>query len=168
MVPTITHDRLLELLAYDPKTGLFRWYVKRRGRGSTSWFSGSIHGAGYRVIGIDLRLYLAHRLAWFYVHGVWPTNELDHKDRNRSNNAIENLREATRSENGRNTSLRSDNTSGAKGVIWSKACGKWLAQIHAEGRGSFIGVFESKEEAIRAYAEEAKKCFGEFHHIARS
>lgn len=168
MAQGLAHDELLEILEYDPATGKFKWKNKSHGLAKTGWFEGTKHARGYRTVRINGPSYLAHRLAWFYMTGARPKHEIDHKDRNRSNNVFENLREATVAENRRNSSLRSDNTSGAKGVVWSKDCSKWLAQIQIKGRGVFIGVFESKEDAARAYAERAKKEFGDFYHAARS
>ena len=95
----ITAERLRELLHYDAETGVFRWKVRPY---RTSIQSGTVAGmiyAGYRRIRVDGQMYQAHRLAWFYIHGHWPVNLIDHKNTIRDDNRLSNLREATRAEN---------------------------------------------------------------------
>lgn len=87
---------------------------------------------------------------------------VDHIDRDGLNNRRENLRLATRSENGRNQKCRSDNTSGYKGVHWHKGTRKWIAQIRLNGKAKHLGLFKTPEEAHVAYQEAAKELFGEF------
>lgn len=100
----LTHARLLELLHYDPDFGEFRNRVRRGQIGLAGFRTASEHGRGYRTLKVDGRKYLAHRLAWFYVHGEWPPRglEIDHVNRVRDDNRISNLRVVTRSENNRN------------------------------------------------------------------
>lgn len=120
MSTNLTHSDLVRLLDYNPETGLFTWKAKRCGTKHGS-VAGSIDPShGYRRIKIDGHLYLAHRLAWFYVCGEWPAHEIDHIDRARANNRIANLRPATRSENQCNKPRYSNNRTGAKGVHWHR------------------------------------------------
>jgi hypothetical protein len=114
------------------------------------------------VIGIDGKHYLAHRLAWLYVHGLWPAIEVDHWDRNRKNNRMGNLREATRSENMRNVGKTVANKSGAKGVSWSQERKKWVASIQHNKRTIALGRYETIEAAKAAYDAAALKLHGEF------
>ena len=93
-----THDELKQLLRYDSETGVFHWREYRRGM-SSSGIAGTKTKEGYCQIAINDKLHFAHRLAWFYVHGVWPRALIDHIDENKLNNAISNLREATHAEN---------------------------------------------------------------------
>lgn len=167
----ISHDRLLERLIYDPTTGVFTWRglapTDDRSKAWNTRFSGKVAGSiskqlGYRGILIDGRLYYAHRLAWFYVHGKWPAHETDHIDRNRDNNAIANLREATIAQNARNRGKAPTNTSGVKGVSWSKATGKWWAQFKRNGIHHNLGHFVSKAEAAKIYADAVARFDGEF------
>ena len=88
--------RLRELLSYDPDTGLFRW-SKNKGSKDAGELAGCVSPKGYILIGIDGCLYLAHRLAWLYVHGEFPEKDIDHRDQDKSNNRICNLRLATSS-----------------------------------------------------------------------
>ena len=105
------------------------------------------HNGGYRVIRINNVEYLAHRLIWCYHYGTWPTLTIDHKDNNRSNNNIDNLREATFSEQRHNSKLRNDNTSGVKGISWHKSDKKWRANITINKKQIYIGSFSTIEEA---------------------
>jgi hypothetical protein len=154
----ITIERLKEVLSYDPETGVFTNLMTRK-RARAGAAAGAISKAsGYVEIGIDGRSYWAHRLAWFYMTGEWA-EQVDHKDRNRANNAFVNLREADNARNQMNRKATS--RSGYKGVTWHD-CGKWMAQIHIEKRHVYLGLFETALDAHRAYCETASKHFGEF------
>ena len=117
--PELTAERLREVLSYDPKTGIFRWR-KARGKLPAGAIAGVDTEKGYRRIGLDYANHYAHRLAWLYVHGQWPVEEIDHKNGVRSENWIKNLREATHAQNGQNITISQNNKSGAVGVVWSK------------------------------------------------
>jgi hypothetical protein len=115
---------------------------------------------GYIRVGVGGELFLAHRLAWFYVHGEWPS-EIDHIDRNRANNAISNLRSVTTSQNRQNSGLSRRSTSGVSGVSWDKRRGKWKAHIGI-GYKKFQVRYDTKAEAIAARKAAEAKYFGEF------
>lgn len=146
----LSQSRLKEVLHYDPDTGVFTWLVKLGGRHNIGTIANSVDGKGYIRIQIDGRRYRAHRLAWFYVYGNWPKNNIDHRDRNRKNNRINNLRDRTQAENMRNTGMRPDNTSGYKGVTWDKVNQKWKAQMQVDGRMKFLGRFSKIKDAVSA------------------
>lgn len=153
----LTVDRLRQLLDYDAVTGLFVWKVgQRAGRQA-----GTKHWAGYLFIKIDQVVYLAHRLAWLHVHGVWPA-DLDHKNLNKADNRITNLRECDDSTNQANCTMRPTNTSGRKGVTWNRKCGKWQAGIKRQGRSVHLGLFVDLDDAAAAYAVAAESYFGQF------
>ncbi|WP_238878678.1 HNH endonuclease signature motif containing protein [Achromobacter xylosoxidans] len=149
----LTQRRLQEILAYDPATGIFT----RLSRGASILRNpkpaGRITNRGYCQIMVDNHRYLAHRLAWLYVNGILPTMEIDHRDGVRTNNAIANLRLATRAENQQNVAVRRSNTSGHPGVRWVKRLRKWRAVIAHEGRKFHLGVFEAKDAAAAAYRD---------------
>lgn len=157
----LTREELTSYLIYDHETGSFKWRCARKGirKGDDA---GHVSRAGYIVVCIKRRKYPAHRLAWLYVHGRWPTHYIDHIDGNKANNRIENLREATKTENCRNTWIRSDNTSGYKGVHLFARTQRWSAAIHENGRKIHLGYFCTAEDAARAYEAAASKLFGEF------
>ncbi len=157
----VTADRLRELLSYDPSTGLFTWLLSTGNRAPVGAVAGSV-GKGYVDIRIDQRLYKAHRLAWLYMTGEWPEQQIDHRDLNRANNRWDNLRVATNSQNHANTRAQSNNRSGFKGVSWSKAANKWMAQIVRDRCHTYLGLFDTPEDAHAAYCVAAERLFGEF------
>lgn len=157
----LTAERVRELLDYDPTTGLFTRRVSRGGA-KVGGVAGGLDNWGYVGIKIDGHDHAAHRLAWLYMTGEWPADELDHRDRNRTNNRWGNLREATRAENARNLSRRSDNTSGVSGVYWHSARRKWRAIIKRDGLERNLGLFESIEAATAARRAAEIQTFGEF------
>ena len=158
----LTHTRLKELLQYNRRTGEFTWLIDRGGitkRIKAGSKAGYIEKSGYVKIRVDNRLYKAHRLAFLYVHGVWPTKLIDHKDGNPSNNALSNLREATYSENlGNQHSVRGGLA--YRGV--SKEGAKYRARIQKDGRTRYLGSFVTAEEAEAAYIKEHVKLFDRF------
>ena len=144
---SLTQERLKELLAYDRKTGVFTWKVRRLAC-TVGKVAGSEKGS-YRRIGIDNGMYYAHRLAWLYVYGAWPAATIDHRDGDRSNNKIKNLREATSAQNSQNRLQHKNNSSGFTGVVRSR--NEWQAQIMVGGKAQFLGRFKTPEDAHQAY-----------------
>lgn len=154
-------ERLRHLLAYDPETGLFWWLVGRRGA-SRGKLAGCARSDGYCVLRIDGIRVLAHRAAWAIVHGEWPEAEVDHKNLNRADNRIENLRLASSTQNKANTRARSTNKAGLKGASFHRMTGKWAAQIQKDNATHFLGLFETAEQAHTAYCKAANLMHGEF------
>ena len=155
---TMTQRELKRILKYDKETGVFIW--KRKGFGGRGIYVGMVAGAkrsdGYIIIGIDQKNYLAHRLAFLYVKGYLPENQVDHKDRVRDNNCWDNLREVTHSCNLRNCKISKNNNSGITGVYWHKQTQKWMARIGVENKkDKYLGVFDNLKDAAKArYAAE--------------
>lgn len=164
--PELTRERVISLLDYDPLSGLFLWkWREDAGRGVNERDAGQVAGTskdGYVVVMIDGKQYRAHRLAHLIVTGNWPERDVDHWDLDRANNAWGNIRPATRSQNHGNKRKRVDNTSGYKGVIWSKAHRKWRAKIQVEGRYIHLGMFDLILDAAAAYNAAAIQYFGAF------
>lgn len=157
-----TAVRVRALLIYDPQSGIFRWRVNRTGTARAGTIAGALDTDGYRQIRIDGVLYLAHRLAWLYVHGRWPRGDLDHRDLDRDHNAIDNLRPCNQSENNANTRVRSDNVLGRKGVTYDPQRKRYRARIRKRGRLYHLGWFKRIEDAAAAYATAAVKHFRTF------
>ena len=154
----LTQERLKELLHYDAERGVFTWLVNLRGRSArVGGVAGCRDGRGYGVIRIDGVLHRAHRLVWLYVHGQWPTHEVDHINGVRDDNRLVNLREATSTQNHQNRALSDTNTSGYLGVYWHKARQKWLARIAVNRKTHFLGRFDNPEEAAAAYVEAKRR-----------
>lgn len=160
----LTYERLAEVLSYNEVTGVFYWKSK------PSKFSpvcigdiaGSLHKpSGYLRISIDSERYVCHRLAWLFTYKSWPDGDIDHVNGDRSDNRITNLREAE-DKNCWNASIRTDNSSGVKGVSYHRGIGKYIARINYKGITFNLGVFETIQEAeiiVRKKREELHKEF---------
>lgn len=109
---TLTQEMLKELLHYDPETGVFTWAAHPPLGHSVGDVAGKASTRGYVHICFSKKLrmtrsiYSAHRLAWLYVYGAWPLQDIDHIDQNKSNNALANLRDVSRSQNCRNVTRK--------------------------------------------------------------
>lgn len=162
----ISQDELKRQLNYNQVTGIFTWAVNKN-RVRIGQISAQVPNSwGYLDISIYGHKYRAHRLAWLYVYGSMPEGEIDHINRIKTDNRIENLRLAANIENARNKSIPSTNKSGAKGVSWKSANRKWCAQIRVNGRPKHLGLFESIEEASKAYEQVAQAIHGDFYYRA--
>lgn len=157
----LTQAHLKQLLNYDPKTGIFT-YLKEKGKRHIGDVAGAQDKYGYISIGIDYIKYKAHRLAWLYMTGEFPKNQIDHKDLNKSNNKWENLREADWFHNNQNVGISRNNTSGVKGVSWDSTTKKWRATIEANGGTYRLGRFNNLEEAAAVINAARLSLHGEF------
>jgi hypothetical protein len=157
MMNELTMERLKEVLEYDAETGAFVWLKNLRQRRLPDGSAGTNGARGERKIVIDQKSYLAHRLAWFYVHGVWPTKEIDHIDGNPANNRIANLRDVSRAMNAQNWRTASaNNTHGVFGV--TKVNRRYRAKLTVDGKSRHVGYFDTPEEANAAYIQ-AKRTY---------
>lgn len=142
-------EKLQALMYWDDLRGSFINKVNRSSNSLAGEPSGSLRKDGYRAVVIGRYVYLEHRLVWFYFHGVWPEFELDHKDFNKSNNRLNNLRPATRAQQLQHTHGRGG-TSKYAGVGRHKASGKWYATININKKRAHLGLFCSEQDAIIA------------------
>ena len=152
---------LRNTLTYNPDTGNFHWLVSRGSKRAGS-IAGYLETDGRPKIHIFGKRYIASRLAWFYMTGDWPKHEIDHKNRDVSDNRWCNLRAATRSENCMNMGVVSRSKTGIKGV-WFVA-GRYRAEVMRDGKRHYLGRFKTKKEAQQVYLSAAKKLHGEFFH----
>jgi hypothetical protein len=167
-MPDISLQYLRKILRYNPETGDFiganpfdrRTFGRRVGFQSRR--TGRSDEPVYWIIQIGVVRYRAHRLAWFYMTGEWPKILIDHKDCDGLNNRWGNLREADYSANNQNSRCRSDNQAGLKGVDYHKRARKWRASICLRGQRTYLGLFETAEDAHAAYVAAATRLFGEF------
>jgi hypothetical protein len=149
MPSALTSERLREVLGYDPDTGLFTRRLARSGF-QVGAVAGCLDGYGYTAIKIDGRLYAGHRLAWFWVHGIWPANNIDHINGDRADNRIHNLRDVPTSTNCQNQRrAQFHNKTGFLGVSPNR--GRFRAAIWLGGKYLHIGVFDTPEQAHEAY-----------------
>lgn len=157
-VDMVTYIQLREEVHYNSETGIFKWRKGKRGR-KANGIAGSLEPNGYVRICIDYKKYPAHRLAWLYVHGYMPENEIDHINRVRNDNRICNLREVSRLCNIRNCSVSKDNTSGITGVNYVENWGpkgKWRATIAINKNRIVLGAFDEKVDAAKVRWEAEK------------
>lgn len=155
----LSHARLCEVLSYCPDTGIFVWKIRLSKRVRAGRQAGCLRQDGYIDINIDRESFLAHRLAWFYIHGVWPDDAIDHVNREKTDNRLSNLRQANFRQNSFNAKRPIRNRSGLKGVSWSRHAKKWRAQIRGVGH---IGYFSDPLDAHNAYCVAARSIAGEF------
>ena len=151
----LTQEEVRRLLDYNPETGELRWRAAKgrrnmcRAVGATS--------RGYLVIRINRKLYSNHRLIWLWVYGYFPENQIDHINRIRSDNRIENLREVTQTCNNRNCGMSSNNKSGVTGVHWFARCSTWQSHIMVDYKRKHIGYHTDFTEAV-AHRLAAEQC----------
>jgi hypothetical protein len=152
----LTVERLREVLRYEPDTGDFFWRAKIGRKIVVGQKAGSFHCQRYIAISIDNKDYLAHRLAWFYVHGVMPEKDIDHINMVRHDNRIENLRSVNRSVNMQNQKKPlKNNKLGFLGV--HKYKDRFIASITVTGIPKHLGIFSTPELAHAAYIEAKRK-----------
>lgn len=142
----------LDFVSYDGVSGKFYWKVDFDNH-SIGDLAGNNHD-GYLMLVVSKKKVFLHRLAWLAVYGEFPKGFIDHINKNRSDNRIENLRDATKVENGMNRKLSSNNKSGFTGVSWSGTHKKWISQISDNKKRILIGYFDDKESAIVARKEK--------------
>lgn len=146
----LTAEMVRELLAYCPETGVFTWRLKPAPNTRIGAVAGRTDERGYVGINIRYKKYAAHRLAWLYVTGEWPSQQIDHIDRDPRNNRFNNLRDVTASQNCLNRIHPEARPRGARGVTLLKS-GRWQAQMARNGRTQYLGTFASEDEASAAY-----------------
>ena len=172
---TVAYERcheLLEICEPSPlrleKNSGLKWKASRGGQAAGSWagyvLKGELSGklTKYWMVKIDGKDYLASRIIYFMHHGIDPyPMQVDHEDRNSLNNNIDNLRLGNSVLQTQNRGIRSDNTSGVKGVSWNKQLSKWQAYISVGGKLKHLGLFttikkaaEARNAAVREYWSE--------------
>jgi hypothetical protein len=163
---TLTQARLKELLHYDPETGVFTWLASTAARIKPGDVAGYRNKRdGRRRIEIGGASYLAHRLAWLYFYGEWPSGHLDHihGDGHTDNCRIADLRDGSMQQNAQNQRKAHGNNkhSGLLGVQWERrklsAKGKWFALIVVNGRRRRLGTFDTPEEAHDIYVRAKRQ-----------
>ena len=170
----LTAEQVRKALDYDPETGVFTWKHREDVPPKTNTkFAGKTAGTAcrirssrrnhwYRYIKILGRRYAAHRLAWLYVTGEWPKEQVDHVNGNGLDNRIANLRPATQSQNSSNSRLSHRNKTGFKGVRFRARTGRFEAYIGTGGKARHLGTFPTAEEAHEAYLKAAREQWGDF------
>ncbi len=159
----LTREDLIEYLSYNENSGVFTWRKQSGPRAKIGRTAGTVH-ATYKYITIQFRgkFHKAHRLAWLYTYGVWPTGEIDHKNHDRTDNRICNLRDGTKSQNqGNRIQASSHSYSKIIGAHWNSVRKFWFSQIGVNGKNKHLGVYKTPELAHIAYVK-AKRRLHEF------
>lgn len=151
----LTQTRLKELLYYDPSTGEFSRIGRVRGMRRTV---GTLRNDGYRVICVDYKSYLAHRLVWIYMTGDVHT-QVDHINGDRQDNRFQNLRPATNKQNSENIKLYTRNKSGYRGVHFCNRSQKWIARVVHHQKTHYVGSFDNASEAANAAKAKRDELF---------
>ena len=146
----ITHKEVTELVQYCPDTGIFTWKTKTCRKVVPGKSAGSKNANGYIQIKLNKQFYYGHRLAWFFVHHEWPTEEIDHVNGDPSDNRLCNLRQATSAQNKQNRQARKDCKSGIRGVYLRKDTQKWKAELRHNKKLISLGSFNTLDEAAMA------------------
>lgn len=162
----VNADICWRILDMDPDKGLLFWKARDRSLFanaicSASWntkFAGkeaftTILNNGYRCGSVFGRKFTAHRLIYLMHTGQWPQGQIDHINGIRTDNRIVNLRDVTPSVNGRNKCISSNNSTGVTGVYWQKAAQKWTAEIKVNSVKTYLGLFETFDDAAQARKE---------------
>ena len=171
----ITQDLLQDLVSYDPDTGILLWQ-ERNARHFTATSRSAQHQAshwnsrwagkkafncmtakGYLRGSLNSRAYLAHRIIWIITTGQDAVDEIDHKNGNKCDNRITNLRAADRFLNCQNRSSVLGSTSNYIGVSWSAHMGKWRSQIIRKNKPTHLGYFDCEIDAAKAYDSHSRK-----------
>ena len=152
MNKNITQDELKQVVSYNSDTGVFT-RIKGKGKGAEA---GSLNTQrGYVYLRAAGTRYMAHRLAWLYVYGKWPSGDIDHINRDKADNRIANLRDVSKAINQRNLPKRCNNASGVTGVYYNGI--SWVAQIVLDGTTTYLGSYPTlpAAAAVRKAAEAA-------------
>ena len=160
---TATDKEILDRLQYSPELGgsCLSW-KKSKFPQKVGAMAGSIKSDKYWRIVVGGKTLLAHRIVWFLHHNCFPTADLDHIDNNRLNNKIENLREATRSQNNMNTPQSKRNTSGVKNVSFHKRQKKWEVRVQVNRKMINFGYYDDLELAELIAIEAREKHHGNY------
>lgn len=145
---------------YDSETGVLFWRKKFFSKNAGD-MAGSIGSRGYVTVRFNKKIYQVHRIVWLMHHGEMPVADIDHINQVKSDNRIENLRAASRSENQRNHSLSKRNTSGFKNVIWCRYA--WEVVLRINVKKVRFGIYRDIELADLVAREAREKYYGEFY-----
>ena len=157
MPKEVTQKRLMELFEYDKDSGVFKRLVSNGGRWKVGSIAGTTLNSDYVKISVDGLIYVAHRLAWLYINGNMPRNDIDHINGDKRDNRLSNLRIATRSQNMQNCKhARINNkSSGLLGAYKNKK--NWCSKITLDGNQYSLGTYKTTENAHAVYLAAKRK-----------
>jgi len=163
--PTFSQEYLKSILHYNPDTGVFTRLVSVSNSAQKGSIAGHNKHLSYGRVNVNKKPYASHRLAWFYMTGEWPKEQIDHINQIKSDNSWCNLRECSNAQNNFNRPIPKHNKSGYKGVSWREDRKKWQSIIKFNGKSIYLGNFTDINLAVLAYNNKAVELFGEFAHL---
>jgi len=159
----LTQELVKRVLDYSPETGVFTRRVRTSNRVKAGLPAGGVDGRGYWLICVGGERHTAHRLAFLYMEGSFPKDQVDHINGERSDNKWSNLRHATNKQNAQNKAVARKNRNGHTGVSWCNHSKKWRAYIKLDGKMIYLGYHKEEESAVMARRQaEVKPRFGPF------
>lgn len=159
-IPT---ERLFEVFNVDFELGLLFWKIKSAKQIKIGKGLGWKNANGYLMVGLDYKQTMVHRIIWAMKYGVWPKNQIDHINGNKTDNRIKNLREVTNAQNCANRKKSSIlSKTGIRGVFFDKNRKKFRAQITKNGKSTHLGMFMTVEDACAAYIAASQQLHGEY------
>ena len=158
----LTQSKLKEIIEYDPLTGIIIYKKTLSNRIKVGEEVNGISDRGYKRCQIEGKRYQCHDLAWLYMTGEFPKNQIDHIDCNPENLKFINLRESTQMQNCCNRSIGKNNSSGIKGVKWHKSSGKWYVSIDSNYKRIYIGSYDYIKDAEIAVKKARLEIHKEF------
>jgi len=141
----LTYEEAVQRFEYDPLTGFLR------SRNDHRWVSVP-QTNGYLCIFHNGKRFRCHRIVWLLHKGEWPKHQIDHINRNKLDNRIENLRDVPRRINSANKS----NNASMVGTTWHPKKRKWKAKIQVNNKSIHLGYFNTQEEASQRYQQEVE------------
>ena len=145
---------------FEYRDGALHWRLDRGSNAKEGNRAGRVLKTGYRSIHVSGRRYQEHRLVFLFHHGILPA-QVDHRNGDKADNRIENLRRANHSQNQVNTPDR-PSASGLRGVREVTKTGRWMARVYLNGKEIRVGTFDTMEQASIAYRAKMRELFGEF------
>ena len=156
----LTAEIARQFLSYDPQSGSLTWLVSR-GTVKAGTIVCKISNRGYITVKLLGKTYQAHRIAWLITHGEWPIT-IDHINRQKTDNRLVNLRNATQQQNMCNVPRKRTNTSGVRGVSWQSQSGKWQVEVKSDGKRYYLGSYRDIELAELVASEGRLKLHKEY------
>lgn len=147
-----TQEQVALLFSYDSKTGVLVRKITVSSNAKAGAVVGSVNSDGYLCVGINKTTYKVHQIIWLLVNGKWPNGVIDHINRIKVDNRIENLRDTTVLVNNINKGVRKDSNTGVTNVTWRERDKRFYAACRKNGKQNYIGSFTCIKDAANAVA----------------
>lgn len=155
----LTQSRAQELFTCNFETGELTWLFNYQRPDLIGQRAGWLN-EGYWRVAVDGETYYVCQIIWLLAYGYIPTDTIDHKDTVKNNDALGNLRRASKGQNAANSKMNCRNTTGFKGVSYCYMTGKYRASIQIDGKGKNLGRYPAPQEAHQIWAAAAIEAYG--------